>query len=187
MSPRLGADAQRHGKAVPGVVFRASHLGQIPSRAQIASAPFGVGLESAACQNYCAALDRACRTLDRDDYAGNARIVVCELPCPRTVADQDALLLRRFIQGTDQTRAAAPCGHNGASPKLEPSIEVVCRPTELRKETPPLLVKPMSRRVAVFDQNFAQVRISAVLRDPCHVVEELFFTVSAEIAPSHFV
>ena len=52
VSKGLGADLQRHPYAVAGIEPGATHLGQLPARAQVAGAHLGVSLESAAGQHH---------------------------------------------------------------------------------------------------------------------------------------
>ena len=48
----LRPDPQGHGQAVAGVVLGASNLGQVPSLAQVAAAPLGIGLETTAGEHH---------------------------------------------------------------------------------------------------------------------------------------
>src|SRR5580698_10387680 len=48
VAARRGADIDRHADAVAGVVTAAAHLSEIPAGAEIACAPFRIGLEAAA-------------------------------------------------------------------------------------------------------------------------------------------
>ena len=48
VAARARADVQRHADAVAGVEAGAAHLGEVPAGAEIARAPFGIGLEAAA-------------------------------------------------------------------------------------------------------------------------------------------
>ena len=106
---RARADLQRHADAVAGVEARAAHLGQIPARAEIARAPFGVGLEAAGGEHHGLGADlaRSCpscahahalrRRRRRDRATTRARRSGSR--CRRFVAD--------LVQRLDEARAAA--------------------------------------------------------------------------------
>ncbi len=110
-----------------------------------------------------------------------------EIPRPRFVDDVDAVLFRAHIERVDETRAAGRDNHGRAAPELESAVDPERLPPEIRHEAYALIAHPEHRLLAALDQDFAEIRVGAVLRDPRHVVEEIGLGVAAEIADTHLL
>src|SRR5450830_1540684 len=122
MSSRHCPRLQRHLDTKPGVETSAAHLGQLPARAKITRAPFGVGLKAAAGEN-----DGLCRNIadavrSPGTHAVHAQAVEQKLRRAGPVTDIDAALARRRSFTGDQFSAAAPSVERDLSSEPEPSV-----------------------------------------------------------------
>src|ERR1700753_2606772 len=100
-----------------------------------------------------------------------------EFSCPGIVENFHACLFSRPIKLVDQASSATHGGKCGTAPKGEFSVDLERLTAELRKEADALTTNPVKGRIALFDQDLAQIRIRAILRHPGHIVEELLFGV----------
>ena len=87
----------------------------------------------------------------------------------------------------DQARAAAPGFDRQATPELEFSVDLVGLPAVNRDEADALASHPAHRVLAARDQEFAQIRIGAILGDAAHIVEEFVLGISAEVGVGDFL
>src|SRR5262249_10908623 len=120
---RAGADIERHANALPRVVPRATHLGQVPARAQIPRAPFGIGLDPAGRDHDRTAMQFADIVAVFDAYARNFGAVIDEIGRPCIVADLDTVFLARCLHHGDETFAAADRLDGQSTPELETSVD----------------------------------------------------------------
>ncbi len=93
VAARARADLQRHADAVAGVEAGAAHLGEVPAGAEIARAPFRIGLEAAGGEDHRLAADLAVAAVVTDAHALDAVAGVDERERAGLVADLDAALL----------------------------------------------------------------------------------------------
>ena len=103
-----GADIERHGNALAGVEARSPHLGQIPTRTEIARAHLGIGFEAAAGEDHRLGLKIVVLALVIDAHPVHAAGVMEQRHRRRLVKHGDAGLLRLGVEGGDELRAAAP-------------------------------------------------------------------------------
>ena len=176
-----GADIQRHADAVAGVEAGAAHLGEVPAGAEIARAPFGIGLETAASQHDRFAAQLAFDALVPDADALDANAVIDKAQRARLVADLDAPLGRGLGEHLDETWAAAHRLDRQPAPELELAVDLEGLASVDRDEAHALVAHPAERIEASGDQELDQIGIGAVLRHPRHVVEKLLLGVGAEI------
>jgi hypothetical protein len=184
---RRGPDIDRHADAVAGVVRRAPHLGQIPTRTQIAGAHFGIGLK-ATCREYDGAgRDVPELTLLAHLDATDGASVPDQRQGPGFIQDIDTGLSRGVGQHLYQARPAADGFHRQAAPELELAIDLEGLAAVDGHETHTGLPHPDHGRKALADQYLAEVGIAAELGDAKHVVEKLVFGVGAEIGGRDFL
>src|SRR3981081_4175392 len=74
VAARAGADRERHADAVAAVEAAAAHLGEVPAGAQIARAPFRIGLEAAAGEHHRLAAQLAHLLVAAHPYATAAGV-----------------------------------------------------------------------------------------------------------------
>ena len=184
---RRGADRERHLDRVAGVEARAAHLGELPARAHIARAPFGVGLEAAGRKNHRLRFYLKSFPGFSDHHPMNAIVVRNERNRARLVPVLDAVLLRDLRQRLDQARPAAHRLEREAAPELELAADVEGLPAPGCGEAHAFLAHPHHRGMALLDQDLGEVGIAAVLGEARHVVEELLFGVGAEVGARHFL
>src|SRR5262249_7477129 len=119
-----GADIHRHADAVTGVEARAAHLGEVPARSEIARAPLGVGLKSAAREHHRLAAQLAFDAPVPDAYAHHPHAVADEAERARAVANLDATLGRGIGEHLDEAGAAADRLDGEAAPELELAVDL---------------------------------------------------------------
>ena len=148
----------------------------------MARTPGGIGFEPAAGKDDALGENVLRLAVHSHDDADHARIGADEVAYPRLVANLHAGFFRRAMSWSTRPRPP-PTAANVAPPQNVnlPSTLKAWRPNCGRKRTPCSRM-PVHRGVALLDQDFAQIRIRAVLRDPRHVVEEGLLGVAAEIA-----
>ena len=181
------ADVQRHADAVAGVEARAAHLGELPSGAEIARAPFVVALEAAGREHHRFRPDLLDPASGLHLDAAHRHAVEDQLRGPVAVADLDAPFRRDLVQRIDQPGAAAPGLDGEAAPELEPSVDLECLAAPDRREAHALFAHPEKGVARARDQQLDHVRIGAILRDPRHIVVELVLGVGAEIGIGDFL
>ena len=180
------ADVQRHADAFAGVEPRAAHLGEFPAGAQVAGAPFGVGLEAAAGQHHGLGADIAGAAALPDADAPDAVVVRDQLPRRRAELDRHALGAGEPVERVHKTWTAAPGLDGQPAPELEAAVDAIGLAAPDRHEAHALALHPAHRRAAAGDQQFAELRVGPILGDPAHVVEELAFGVGSEIGVGDF-
>ena len=94
IAARHGADLERHADAVAGVEARAAHLGEVPAGAEIARAPFGIGLEAARGQHHRLGGDVEAALAVADMDADDAALVEQQVQHAGAVMDGDAVAPR---------------------------------------------------------------------------------------------
>src|SRR5262249_10569620 len=181
VAARARADLKRHADSVAGVEAGAAHLGEVPAGAEIAGAPFRVGLEATAGEYDRLAVKLAHLAVVADAHALDAGAVREQVERAGAVADLDAALLRRLGQHVDKAGAAADRFDGKAAPELELALDLERLAAVDRDEAYALLAHPVERIKAARNQELDQVGIGAVLRHPRHVVEELLGRVGAEV------
>src|SRR5580704_722966 len=90
------------------------------------------------------------------------------------------------MKGLDETGAAAPSLDRQAAPEFKSTFDLKCLASVNRNEANPFAAHPLERWMASSDEEFDQVRISAILSDPAHIFEELIFAVSSKIGGAFF-
>ncbi len=183
----LRADAERHRQAVARVEAGATHLRKVPALAQVAGAPFAVGLEATAGQHHRMGRDALHAPTDAGHHTGDPLDVVYQFPDPGVVADPHALLLGGPVERLDQAGPSPVGRQRRAAPELEAAVGLVGLAAVVGLELHAVGVHPAHHRVAVAHQDFAQVGVGAVQGDARHVVEEICFGVRAEIGVRNFI
>src|SRR6185295_9146147 len=107
VAARARTDVKRHADAVAGVEAGAAHLGEIPAGAEIARAPFRIGLEAAGGEHDRLAVNFVYLTVVADAHAVDAIAVGQEIECAGAIADLDPALLGGFGEHVDEAGAAA--------------------------------------------------------------------------------
>jgi hypothetical protein len=185
VASRRGSDVEGHAQAVAGVEAGAAHLREIPAGAEIARAPFGVGLEAAAGQHHGASPhghpSRRPTAVQAHDGPFDTIVAAKELFRPRTIEHLDAGARRRTRQRLDQPRPAAPDLDRQAAPELEAAVHLEGLAAVARLEAHALVPHPAESRAALLHQKLDQIGIAAVLGDPPHVVVVLLGAVTAEV------
>ena len=181
-----GAGLQRRNDAHTGVVTRAADFCEVPVRSEVARAHFSVRFEAAAREHDRFRADFDGAPLALRAHAFDALIVDDEADCGRLVMNRNAFALARFVFEFDQARAAAPGFAGEAAPELELAVDLESLASVRRLEFHALLAHPHHRFEAAADEDFAQVRIGAVVGDAAHVVEVLVFGIRAVVADLAF-
>ena len=119
VAARTCADGERHANAVAGVEARAADLGEIPSRPEIARAPFRIGFEAAAGEHHRLGAQFLRRAIAAHPHAFDAVAVIKQIERARPVANFDAALLRGGGEHGDKARPAADRLHRQPAPELE--------------------------------------------------------------------
>ena len=171
---RLRAGVERHANAVTGVEACTAHLGEIPTWTKIARTPLRVGLKAPGSQDDGLRLHSLClATMAHADAGDAAAVILFQRHSARLVGDRNAILARRRRERIDQTRTASPSFDCQPAPELEPAIDLERLSTIDRLETHAFSTHPTHRFAAAPDQNFSQLRISAIFGNAGHIVEKL--------------
>src|SRR5438105_850719 len=128
----LRADVQRHADAVAGVVARAAHLRQVPSRTEIARPPFAVGFEAAAGEHERTRTDQFLAAIDQHPYTLDARRTAQQRHRACAKADADTVFRGCFVFRFHQPGAPAVGIDDDATEKLELALVVVGLATVVR-------------------------------------------------------
>src|SRR6185295_3963638 len=134
VSARRRAGLESHTDAVAGVEARAAHFREVPARAQIARAPFGISLEAARREDHCPAADRARLSSIAHRDAMHAVVVVQQGHRSCFVGDPDAVLRGRIPLRFDDAGTAAPGLHREPTPEFESTIDFERLPSVYRRE-----------------------------------------------------
>src|SRR5262245_6486441 len=143
VAARARADVERHTDAVAGVEAGAAHLGEIPAGAEIAGAPFRIGLEAAAGEHDRLALKLADLAVMANAHAGDAVAIAQEVERAGAVANFDAALLRRLGEHVDEAGAATDRLYGQPAPELELALDLERLPAIDRDEAHALLAHPV--------------------------------------------
>src|SRR5579859_7196347 len=119
VAARRGADVERHADAVAGVVTGAAHLREIPTRPEIAGAPFRVSLKTAAGKHHGSGAQLTDFAMLARANAFDAIAVEQQIEAAGGIANFDAALLRRLGEHRDQARTAADRFDRQPAPKFE--------------------------------------------------------------------
>src|SRR5258708_25721456 len=119
-----GADVERHADRVAGVEARAAHLGELPSRPQIARALFGIGLKAARSEDHRLAFQLHCFSAMLRTNAMHARIVAEKRQRACAIPDLVCRLLLEKKNAIDQPGAAAHRLDADPAPQLEPAAHL---------------------------------------------------------------
>ena len=176
-----GADVDRHAMADTGVVFRATHLREVPVRPEIARAHLGIRFEPAARHHHGAGAQVVLSKAVADPHALDARIAVQQRCGGGVVQHRYADALQPLVQRGDEMLAAAKDVACKAAPELEFPVHLECLPTERRLKPHALSAQPKTSIEAVADQHLGEIGVAAILGQPPHVVEILAFGVAAEV------
>src|SRR3984893_10670888 len=160
------ADVHGHADAIAGVEAGAAHLGEIPSRAEIARAPFRIGFKPAAGNHHRLAGQVAFHAVVTNAHAFHAHAVGQELERARLIADLDAALGCGLGQHLDETRPAADGLDRKPAPELELALDLECLAAVDGNEADALLAQPAEGVEAPCDQKLDHIRIGAVLGPP---------------------
>ena len=179
---RRRAGLQRHADAVAGVEAAAAHLRQLPAGAEIAGAPFRVGLEAAGGEHHRPGAHGLDPAIVLEPDALDPVAVMDQAERPRAVADADTGRPGDLRVAVDQAGPAAPGLQRQPAPEAEAAVR---RPEGLaavdRHEADALAVQPPHRPARFRNQPLAKVRIGAVAGQAEHVVVEAFLRIIAEI------
>src|SRR6185312_6132580 len=157
-----GADIERHADAVAGVEAGAAHLGEVPARAEIARAPFGIGLEAAGSEHRRFGMDIDVPAVLAHARAADARAVEEELVRPSVVEDAYLLALAGRGQVVDEAGPAARHLGGEPAPELELAVDLEGLATIGGVELDPLPIHPDHGLEAVVDQRLDHVGMGAV-------------------------
>src|SRR5262245_3144622 len=167
----LRADVERHAYPVAGVVAGAAHLRHVPAGAEIARAPFAIGLEPAAGEHNRAGAEDFFSSIGDDADALDALRAAQQRHGARAVADGDAMLGRGLVFRLHQAGAATIGIDDDAAEELELALVVVGLPAVVRQELDPASHQPVHGVRAVLDERLGQIGIDVVLRDATEIVE----------------
>src|SRR5262249_52022869 len=140
-----GADLQPHADAVAGVPAAAAHFGEIPARAEITRAHFGIGLEAAASEDDRPRAQLLQTVIAADAHAVDAAVLIDEVDRAGVIPNLDAVLERRVGQHLDEARPAADRLHREAAPELEPAVDLERLPAVDRDQADALRGHPFQR------------------------------------------
>ncbi len=173
MAPGHGACLDRHLDTVARIEARAAHLCQLPVWAEVAAAPFAIGLKAAGGQDHRAGAQLHGATVEARDDAVDPVVVMDQRQRPRIVPYHDAVLGGTLVQCLDEAGSTAPGFHRQAAPELEASVDIEGLPAVDRLEPHTLGPHPDHGLEALRHQQFRKVGIGPILGDSAHIVEEL--------------
>src|SRR5580704_15319041 len=124
VAARCGADVDRHADALAGVEARATHLGEIPARAEIARAPFRIGLKTAAGEHHRFRPQLAHLAVLAHANALDPVAVEQQIEAARGIVDVDAALFCRSCQHGDQAGARSEGFHRQPAPEFELAVDL---------------------------------------------------------------
>ena len=149
------ADLQRHADAVAGVEAAAAHFRQLPAGAEIAGAPFRIGLEAAGGEHHRLRRNRLDPAILLEADAAHRVAVVDQVQHPRAVADADPRRPGNPGVAVDEAGPAAPGLQRQPAPEAEAAVDPERLPAVDRHEADALAAQPLHRFGGFRDQPLA--------------------------------
>src|SRR5262249_18036280 len=147
----------------------------------ITSAHFGIGFKSTAGKHHRLGPQLHVFTAAASAHALHAAAAMNEAKGGGVVEHWDARLVDRCMQPFDELRTATEQVTGKPTPELELAVNLERLPPKRRLEADALLLEPLCRGIAVGDEHLGQIRITAILSQPVHVIVVLLGRIGAKI------